>query len=47
MGQHLLLAYLRSLQAIMSVQFTHKGLRGGRSGVVRLAEESPIVQVLY
>ena len=45
-GQHLLLAYLKSLQAIMAVQFTHKGLRGGRSGVVKLAEDSPIVQVL-
>ena len=44
-GQHLLLAYLKSLQAVMAVQFTHKGLRGGRSGVVKLAEESPIVQV--
>ena len=45
MGQHLLLAYLKSLQAVMHVQFTRKGLRGGRSGVVKLAEESQIVQV--
>ena len=45
MGQHLLLAYLKSLQAVMHVQFTRKGLRGGSSGVVKLAEESQIVQV--
>ena len=44
-GQHLLLAYLKSLRAVMHVQFTKKGLRGGKSGVVRLAEESAIVQV--
>ena len=45
MGHHLLLAYLKSLQAVMHVQFTKKGLRGGKSGVVQLAEESKIVQV--
>ena len=44
-GQHLLAAYLKSLRAVLRVQFTHKGLRGGRSGVARLVEESSVVQV--
>ena len=44
-GQHLLAAYLKSLRAVLRVQFTHKGLRGGRSGVARLVEDSPVVQV--
>ena len=44
-GQHQLLAYLKSLRAVMHVQFTKKGLCGGKSEVVRLAEESKLVQV--
>ena len=44
-GQHLLAAYLKSLRAALRVQFTKKGLRGGKSGVVRLVEDSPVVQV--
>ena len=46
-GQHLLAAYLKSLRAVLRVQFTHKGLRGGRSGVARLVEESTVVQVAH
>ena len=45
MGQHLLAAYLKSLRAVLRVQFTKKGLRGGKQGVVRLVEGNPAVQV--
>ena len=41
----MLAAYLKSLRAALRVQFTKKGLRGGKSGVVRLVEDSPVVQV--
>ena len=44
-GQHLLAAYLKSLRAVLRVQFTRKGLKGGKAGVARLVEESPVVQV--
>ena len=44
-GQHMLAAYLKSLRAALRVQFTKKGLRGGKFGVVRLVEDSPVVQV--
>ena len=45
MQNHYLASYLRSLKAVLTVQFTSKGHKGGKSGVAQLAEESLTVRV--
>lgn len=45
MADHLLGSYLRSLLAIMLVQFTRKGFPGGMEGALHLVERSPPIQV--
>ncbi|KAK9807443.1 hypothetical protein WJX73_007832 [Symbiochloris irregularis] len=43
-SQHLLAAYTVSLMAVMMGQFSNKRFKGGMAGVVRLAEQSTLVQ---
>ncbi|KAK9813862.1 hypothetical protein WJX73_002319 [Symbiochloris irregularis] len=45
-SQHLLAAYTVSLVAVLVGQFSNKRFRGGMGGVVRLAEQCPLVQRL-
>ncbi|BDA51088.1 probable lipase at N-terminal half [Coccomyxa sp. Obi] len=46
-GDHLLGSYLRSLLAILLMQFTQKGFPGGMAGALRLVERiSPIQELL-
>lgn len=45
MSQHLLAAYTVSLMAVLVGQFSNKRFKGGMGGVVRLAEQCPLVRV--